>query len=383
MQHIVVVGGGAAAVSAIETLRQDGFTGEITLVSAESGLPYDRPPLSKQVLAGQWEIERTALRRPEDIDALGVAWIGGRSATALDPAGRTVTLDSGRRLAYDGLIIATGVSARPLPFGTDLAGVHALRTEADARALRTAFDTGSRLVVVGAGLIGSEVAATARKLGLDVTLVDPAPVPLMRQLGERFGALMTRVHRANGTELHLGTGVRDLIGVDGRVTAVELDDGTALPADCVLVAVGSVPATDWLAGSGLELDRGALVCDQYCRAAPGIYAAGDVAAWQHPGYGRRLRIEHRTNATEQGRAAARNMLGAEQPFSPVPYFWTDQYDIKIQGYGLLEGEDIEIAEGSPEDGRFVAVYRSGGKPIGALGWNSARRMRHYRPLLDA
>ncbi|MFI7008816.1 NAD(P)/FAD-dependent oxidoreductase [Streptomyces sp. NPDC050145] len=383
MQHIVVVGGGASAISACETLRHEGFAGQLTLVSAESGLPYDRPPLSKQVLSGQWGIERIALRSSQEIDELGVTWLGGRRATSLDPTRRVVGLDDGRHLVFDGAIIATGVSARQLPFGAALAGIHVLRTGADARALQTAFESGPRVVVVGAGLIGSEVAATARKLGLDVTLVDPEPVPLMRQLGRNFGESIAQAHRANGVALRMEAGVRGFTGGAGRVTGVELDDGTVLPAECVLVAIGSVPATEWLASSGLTLDRGALVCDQYCQAAPDIYAAGDVAAWQHPGYGRRLRVEHRTNATEQGRAAALNLLGAEQPFSPVPYFWTDQYDIKIQGYGLLEGEDVELAEGSPEEGRFVAVYRSGGKPVGLLGWNSARRMRHFRPLLDA
>lgn len=385
MRELVVVGAGVAGLTAAETLREEGFAGKLTVVSAEDGLPYDRPPLSKQVLSGEWEFERTALRTRTEIDRLDADWIGNCRATALEPSGRTLSLTDGRQLRYDGLVIATGVVPRPLPFGTGLAGVRVLRSQADAQALRADLVGGARLVVVGAGLIGSEVAATARKLGVDVALVDAAPVPLLRQLGEQFGRLIGEAHQANGVELHLGSGVRGLASADGRVTGVELADGSTLPADCVLVAIGSLPGTDWLVSSGLPLEAGAVVCDQYCQVAPGIAAAGDVALWDHPGYHRRLRVEHRTNAAEQGRAAARNLLAAadQQPFSPIPYFWTDQYDIKIQAHGLLEGNDVRIAEGSPREGRFVALYHRGSRPVGVLSWNSARRMRDYRPLLGA
>ncbi|MFI9721118.1 NAD(P)/FAD-dependent oxidoreductase [Streptomyces sp. NPDC052396] len=379
MDRIVVVGASAAGLTAADTLRRDGFTGTLTLVGDEPRPPYDRPPLSKQVLAGDWEPERTAL--PARLQAGELRLELGRRATGVDPAARTVTLDGGERLPYDGLLIATGLRPRRLPFGHDLAGVHMLRTLDDALTLRTQLLAGPRVVVIGAGFLGSEIAATARGLGLDVVLVDIAPTPLAGQVGIEMGELVAGLHREHGVRLHLGRGVARFAGENGRVRAVVLDDGTRLDAEAVVVAIGSVPAVDWLAGSGIPVGDGVL-CDHTCRAAPGVYAAGDVANWPHPALGRRVRLEQRTNATQQAIAAARNLLAGPAgavPYAPVPFGWTDQYDARIQIHGWCPaGARAEIVEGDPRTGKFVALYHQDGRVVGALGWNSARALRGYR-----
>ncbi len=391
MDSIVIVGGGAAGLAAVETLRQEGYAGPLTMVCDEPELPYDRPPLSKQVLTGAWDPERTRFREAGHYADLGIRLVRGR-ADALDANGRTVYLTDGYPLRFDGLVIATGVRPRRLPAGHDLSGVHVLRDQPDVAALRAAFAVGGRVAIVGGGFLGMEVAAAARGLGLDVTVIEPLAQPMIRQVGPMIGAEVARLHRAHGVDLRTGIGAASLIGDGGmtsdgdaagtRVTGVELTDGSTVPADCVLVAIGSVPATDWLGTSGLALGDG-VECDQYCRAAPGIYAAGDVASWVNPRYQRRMRIEHRMNATEQGAAAALNLLkGDVQPFAPLPYFWSDQYDVKIQVHGYPpDGAEAALEEGSPADGKFVALYRKDGQPAAALGWNSPARLIRYRKLL--
>lgn len=381
IQNIVVVGGGAAGVAAVETLRRDGYTGALTLLCGESTLPYDRPPLSKQVLTGAWELARTQLRDEQQYRDLDVE-LRHVGATGLDVEGRRVRLADGTELAYDGVIVATGVQPRRLPAGHDLAGVHVLRGHVDAEGLRGALTPGTRLVVVGAGLIGLEVAASARGLGLDVTVVEPAAQPMLRQVGPRIGAIIADLHREQGVDLRLGVGVAELRGEGGAVDAVVLSDGTVVDADCVLVSIGAEPTVGWLRDSGLTLGNG-VECDEFCRAAPGVYAAGDVASWPNPRYGRRMRLEHRTNASEQGGAAAQNLLrdfaGEDRkPFTPLPYFWTDQYNVKIQAHGVLaEDADIEIEQG-PAEGRWVAVFRTGGQVTGVLGWNAPTLVLPYR-----
>ncbi|MFE5581767.1 NAD(P)/FAD-dependent oxidoreductase [Kitasatospora sp. NPDC056531] len=381
MDRIVVVGASAAGLTAADTLRREGFTGTLTMVGEEPHLPYDRPPLSKQVLAGDRQPHRTTLRPATDLRRLQMDLRLGWRAVGLDPIARTVTLADDERLGYDGLIIATGLRPRRLPFGHDLAGVHVLRTVDDALALRAELLAGPRLVVIGAGFLGSEIAATARGLGLDVALVDVEPTPLARQVGTRVGELVAELHRGRGVRLHLRRRVTSLTGERGRVTAVVLDDGTRLPADVVVVAIGSVPATDWLTGSGIPLGDGVL-CDRTCRAAPGVYAAGDVANWPHPAAGGRVRLEQRTNATQQAVTAAKNLLagpdGATR-FTPTPFGWTDQYDTKIQIHGWAPADSqVELVDGDPQEGRFVALYRSDGRVVGALGWNSPRALLQHR-----
>jgi 3-phenylpropionate/trans-cinnamate dioxygenase ferredoxin reductase subunit len=381
MDSVLIVGGGAAALAAVETLRSQGYAGALTMVCDEPELPYDRPPLSKQVLTGAWDPDRTRFREAAHYADLGVRLVRGR-AGALDVDARTVYLSDGYPLRFDGLIIATGVRPRRLPAGHELAGVHVLRDHPDVAALRAAFAGTPRVVIVGGGFLGLEVAAAARGLGLDVTVIEPLAQPMIRQVGPMIGAEVARLHREHGVDLRTGVGVTELMGEGGVLSGVALTDGSVVPAECALVAIGAVPATEWLGTSGLTIGDG-VECDEFCRAAPGIYAAGDVASWVNPRYQRRMRVEHRMNATEQGRAAAVNLLqGDVEPFAPLPYFWSDQYNVKIQVHGhRSDGAEAAIEEGSPAEGKFVALYREDGAPTAVLGWNSPARLIRYRKLL--
>ncbi|MFI1854230.1 NAD(P)/FAD-dependent oxidoreductase [Streptomyces sp. NPDC020480] len=379
-RDLVIVGASAAGLATAEALRNKGYDGALTLIGDEPHLPYDRPPLSKQVLSGDWQPERVRLRDEEAIGRLDADFRLGRRAAGLDIARRKVLLDGGDRLPFGALVIATGVTPRRLP-GDDLAGVHVLRTLDDALTLRTHLLARPKAVVVGAGFLGAEVAAVARTMGLEVTLVDPLPVPMRRQLGDRIGELVGQMHSDHGVALRLGVGVARFLESAGRVVAVELADDTKLDADLVLVAVGSTPATDWLTDSGLPLGNG-VECGARCQAAPGIYAAGDVASWHNPHFGLRMRVEHRLNATEQGMAVAADLLGEQRPFAPIPYFWSDQYDARIQAYGIFPDDaDVKIVHGSLDDRRFVAAYGHEGKVVGVLGWNSHRELRKLRQLV--
>jgi NADPH-dependent 2,4-dienoyl-CoA reductase/sulfur reductase-like enzyme len=359
VKRIVVVGASAAGLAAAETLRREGYGGSVTLIGAELDAPYDRPPLSKQILSSEWDASRLALRTADQLAALDLDLRLGVVATALDRDTGHVLLSGGERIGYDGLIVATGVRPRLLPGSP----AHVLRTVHDALALRKHLGPGRRLMVVGAGFLGAEAAAVARRLGCAVTLLEPAPVPLAHALGTEIGGMLADVHREQGVDLR--TGVEVSAVVPG---GVRLAGGDLVEADEVLVAIGSRPNIEWLAGSGLEVADG-LVCDQYSAAAPEIYGAGDVARWHHPLFGVPMRIEHRTNAAEQGMAAARNLLhpDARKPFAPVPYFWSDQYDLKIQAYGYLRGHDsVEIVAGDLGQRRFLAAYRTGGRLAGVV-----------------
>jgi len=377
-ESIAVVGAGAAGVSAVEALRDAGFAGLLTLVGDEPGLPYDRPPLSKQVLVDQTHPGRVLLRDAERFDHLDVTRRHAR-ATELDRAHQRIQLADGSTVDYDGVVVATGVTPRRLAFGHDLHGVHVLRTADDALALRADLLKARRVAVVGGGFLGTEVAASATKLDCEVVVVDPLPLPMAGQLGPAVAERLMSLHQRNGVTVRTGRVPTGCTARDGRCTGVELDDGTTLAADCVLVAIGCVPAVEWLRSAGLELGNG-IECDEYCRAAENVYAAGDVARWPNARFGTRMRIEHRTNAGEQGRAAARNLvLGDVEPFAPLPYFWSDQFDVKIQAHGWLNlAEPVEIVEG--ESG-FVALYRSGGRLAGVLGWNAFKQLRPYRKEL--
>jgi NADPH-dependent 2,4-dienoyl-CoA reductase/sulfur reductase-like enzyme len=374
--RVVVVGASLAGLSALETLRQEGFDGDLIAVGAETHLPYDRPPLSKQVLQGQWEPEKTVLRDEGQYDALGVSWHLGRRATGLDPVARTVTLDDGEPLAYDGLVIATGAIPRWLPGSRELAGVHVLRTLDECLALRAELETASRLCVVGAGFIGAEVAASDRVRGVDVTVLEALPAPLARAFPAELGAACAALHLDQGVDLRCGVTVAGFEGND-RVTGVRLGDGPVVDADVVVVGIGVVPETGWLEASGLTLDNG-VVCDSTCAtSAPGVVAAGDIARWPNNLFGETMRVEHWSNAVEQGAAAAKRLLAA-------PYFWSDQYDTKIQFLGrCLPTDEVRVVDGSIEEGRFVALFGRDGRLMGALAFNRPRLLMGYRKLLAA
>jgi NADPH-dependent 2,4-dienoyl-CoA reductase/sulfur reductase-like enzyme len=381
--HVLVVGASAAGLVASEALRRKGYQGRVTVLGAEPHLPYDRPPLSKQVLCGNWQPERAQLRQPDVLSTLDAEFVLGDPAAGLDVAARTIHTASGRELTADAIILATGLRPRTLAGQDGLSGVHVLRTLDDALALRKDLLSCSRVVVVGDGVLGAEITATVRGMGLAVTMAGPQPAPLTYQLGTLVASRLAALHAANGVELRLGSGVVGLSEQDGRVTGVLLETGEVLPADVVVVAFGAAPATEWLAGSGLLCDNG-IVCDSRCRAAEGIYAAGDVARWHHETLDVLLRLENRTNATEQAVAVAANILGADQPYVPVPYFWTDQFDAKIHVHGTLPiGADVSVVEGEPEAGRFVAQYRHGGVVTGVLGWNMPKQARLRRQELVA
>jgi 3-phenylpropionate/trans-cinnamate dioxygenase ferredoxin reductase component len=389
---IVIVGASLAGLRAAQAIRTAGHEGPVVVVGDEEHLPYTRPPLSKELLAGAQEAEQCALPSAK----VDVRWRLGTRAVGLDLARREVILADGARavggaagrdrLGYDRLLIATGARARQWP-GALPDGVFMLRGLEDALALRAALDARPRLAVVGAGFIGCEVAATARKRGLEVTLMDIAHQP-MTALGAAVGERCADLHRAHGVDLRLGVGVDRFEG-DGRLEAIRLADGTRVEADVAVVALGAIPNTDWLADSGLELQPG-VVCDATlaARDAEDVFAAGDAAAWPHPmADGGTIRIEHWTNAAEQGAAAARNLLappGERIPYEAVPYFWSDQYDVKIQSVGLpARAERVTVLEATPEGDRLVLGGERGGRLVAAIGFNAARRLPFYRGRLAA
>jgi NADPH-dependent 2,4-dienoyl-CoA reductase/sulfur reductase-like enzyme len=366
--RVVVVGASAGGLATAEALRRLGYGGHVTIVGNEPHLPYDRPPLSKQVLTGELDPGELLLRSPADIDALELDLRLGETATGIDPEGRSVTLAGGAAVGYDALVVATGVRPRRLAGTEGLRGVHTLRTLEDAVTLKERLRPGRHLVVVGAGFIGAEAAASARGLGLDVTVIEPAAVPLAHALGEEVGRALTRAHRDHGVDLRTGVAVEGVLSRGGQVTGVRLTDGSVVPGQDIVVGIGTHPNTEWLLGSGLLLDDG-LVCDEFSAAAPGVYGVGDVARWHNPLFGKTMRIEHRTNAAEQGLAVARNLAepAARRPFAPVPYFWSDQYDTKIQAYGYLRGhEEVVVIDGDLGGRRFIAAYRSGDRVAGIV-----------------
>ena len=382
---VSIVGASLAGYWAAETLRRDGFEGRISLIGDEPHAPYDRPPLSKKFLAGDLDDDRLPLTTAEKLADLGLEMRLGCRATGLDVATRTLEVD-GVAEPYDGLLIATGARCRNLPGTAGLAGVHTLRTRDDAEAIRDALANGARrVVVVGAGFIGAEVASTAIGRGAEVTMVEALEAPFGRVLGVEMGAVMADVHRQHGVDLRTGVGVDEVLG-DDRLAGVRLADGATLEADLLVVGIGVVPNTDWLEGSGLTLDDG-VVCDETCLAAPDVVAAGDVARWANPRYGEVMRVEHWDNAVQQGVHAARRLLQSDEeatPYAPVPWFWTDQYDRKVQLAGRPHTDDeVRVVAGSTAEHRFAAFYGRDGRFTAALGMNRPRQVMQSKGLLDA
>jgi 3-phenylpropionate/trans-cinnamate dioxygenase ferredoxin reductase subunit len=381
MQTIAIVGANVGGGRAAEALRQEGFDGRIVLIGAEPERPYERPPLSKELLWGTAEEERLYLR-PEAYYAEQQIelWLGVR-ATGLDPAARQLQLADGRSLPYDKLLIATGAAPRWLQVpGADLDGILVLRTLADARALRRRIEGARRVVVVGAGFIGAEVAASCRRAGLEVVALEAAAVPLERALGSEVGQIYAEIHRAHGVDLRTNEALAGFRG-QGKVEQVLGTSGAAFECDFALVGVGVRPECGWLEGSGVALENGVLV-DELCRTnVPEVYAAGDVANWWHPRLGERLRVEHYDNAQNQGVAAARSMLGRGEPYGPVPFFWSDQYGLNLQYVGHASGQDEVVLRGSVEDGSWSAFYLRDGRLRAALGVNRYRDVSAARQLI--
>ena len=383
LSNIIVVGGSLAGIRSAEALRRRGYEGRLALVGAEVERPYDRPPLSKELLRGDREPEKIQLTRDDVFEALELDLHLGVAAEALAPEDRCLQLANGDRLPYDGLVIATGARARALPGVEPMPGLHTLRSLEDALEIRAALGKSPRVAVVGAGFIGAEVAASCRQLGLEVSMIESLPSPMARVLNARVGAVCSAAHRDHGVDLRLGVGVEAVEG-DGRVEGLKLSDGSRIEADLVVVGIGATPETGWLETSGLPLEDG-VVCDSRCATpAPGVVAAGDVARWHHEGYGESIRIEHWTNAVEQADAAAARLLEGEAapPFTPVPFVWSDQFDLKIQATGRIHPDDeMFIAHGSLEDRRFVALFGREGRLQGALALNRVRDLIGYRRML--
>jgi len=360
---IVIVGGGLAAARTAEQLRRAEDAGAITIVSDEEHVPYDRPPLSKEVLRA--EADDVLLQPASFYDENDITVQLGSGVTTLDTAAKTVSLANGDVVSYDELIIATGLVPKRIPSLPDLEGIRTLRTFDDSIAMREHAGSASRAVIIGAGFIGCEVAASLRKLGVEVTIVEPQPTPLASVLGEQIGELVARLHRAEGVDVRCGIGVSGVTGTE-HVEKVMLSDGTELDADLVVVGIGSRPSTDWLDGTGIEVDNG-VVCDDAGRAsAPNVWAIGDVASWRRV-TGHQVRVEHWSNVAEQARVLVPTMLGAEVAATvTVPYFWSDQYDVKIQCLGEPEADDVvHVVE---DDGRkFLAYYERDGVVVGVVG----------------
>lgn len=383
MSRIVIVGGSAAGLATAEALRRFHYEGELVVVGDELCNAYDRPPLSKQVLAGEWDEARAALFPPARLERIGAELRLGRRAVALDTGHRRVDLDDGAVLSYDDVVIATGVRPRILP-GADAEGAFVLRTLDHSRALGAAVRRHGRIVIVGAGFLGLEVAATARKLGADVVVLEPMPHPLSNRIGTHAAQRLLRLHADAGVDVRCGESVKALAVSETAgqsvVEGVLTGDGEMVESSVVLVAIGCVPNTGWLADSGLDLADG-IGCDEHCQAAPHVWAAGDVARWHHAGLGQSLRLEHRMNATEQATAVAANITGQPRAFTPVPFFWTDHYQTKIQLAGILP-PDAEEREEVEDETSFVHSFWAEGRMVGVIGWNAAKAMMPLRRALD-
>jgi 3-phenylpropionate/trans-cinnamate dioxygenase ferredoxin reductase component len=395
-QRIVVVGAGLGGLRAAEQLRSAGFAGDVVVIGDEPHLPYTRPPLSKEGLAGDLSHDTLVFRRKASVD--DVTWRLGESVLTADLAARTITLAGGSELAYDGLVAATGVSARRLPLDAPPQWRHVVRTLDDASALRAALKPGCSVVVIGAGFIGCEVAATARVLGCSVQVVDPLPVPLLRPLGIELGTELQHRHEKQGVRFHLGRTIARLRGDATGPHHVVLDDGTELEVDVVVEAVGSIPNVSWLSGNNLDLTDGVL-CDEGLRplkpTGPITTAVviGDIARFPNLLFDDvPRRVEHWNIPTETAKRAARVLLAGLEalptdelpPFRPMPAFWSDQYDLRLQSFGLpgLGGHDIRILEGDLSD-EVVMGYRRDGVLVGVVMLGLIRRSAHYRDLIAA
>lgn len=386
LKQVVVVGAGVAGTRAAETLRKEGYDGALTIVGAERHAPYHRPPLSKKLLTGKVQRAGVDLAPQLDIDA---RVLREASAVGLDLHKCTVGVRDGDRiqeLGFDGLVIATGAAARQWPDGPVPDGVFVLRTVDDCLAIRERLDAHPRVVVVGGGFIGAEVAATCRSLGLDVVLVERSAGPLLSALGEEMAQRYAELHRGHGVDVRANASVEEFVG-EGHIRAVRLTDGSEIKADLVVIGLGVDPVTDWLAGSGLRVDNG-VVCDASCAVEGGtnVVAAGDVARWWHPLYETHLRVEHWDHAARQAAAAARTLLagpGQGEAYSEVPYFWSDQYDVKLQLVGIPHDYDaLHVIEGDADGWDFVAAYGKQGRTIAVVSTRPGQARKYSQAIAD-
>jgi 3-phenylpropionate/trans-cinnamate dioxygenase ferredoxin reductase subunit len=365
----VIVGASLAGAKAAETLREEGFDGRLVLLGDEGERPYERPPLSKDYLRGEVGREKVYVHDEGFYTQHDVELRLGRSAVSLDTSTRELELDGGERLRYDRLLLTTGAEPRRLAIpGAELGGVMYLRSVRDSDALRERLDRGGAVVVVGAGWIGAEVAASARQRGLDVTLIEPASVPLERVLGADVGAIYRDIHADHGVQMLPGTGVEAFEG-DKGVERVRTSDGRDLECDFVVVGVGVEPRTALAADAGVAVDNGVLVDEHLQTSAPGVFAAGDVANAQHPFYGERVRVDHWANALNQGPAAARNMLGRQSAYERLPYFFSDQYDVGMEYTGFARDWDRVVFRGDPATREFIAFWLVGDRVVAGMNVN--------------
>ena len=370
-QHdpVVIVGGGLAGATAAFALRERGMDGRIVIVSEEPQLPYERPPLSKTYLRGEQPLDDAFVKPAAEYESRSIELLSGRRAVQLDPVARRVNLDDGSDLAYGALLIATGSAPRRLDVeGGDLAGIHLLRTAADADSLRAAAADAKTIVVIGAGWIGTEVAASLTQMGHAVTLVSDTDQPLQRVLGPEIGKVYADLHAAHGVTIVNGM-VASLVG-EGSVSGVRLTDGRSLPADLVVVGIGAIPRTKLALRGGLEIKEGGIAVDEYLRTSvPSIYAAGDIAAAWHPRFGRHIRVEHWDNAIQQGLTAAANIAGANEPYTRTPYFYSDQFDLGMEYRGFAPEWGRVVVRGDIAAREFLAFWLADGRVVAAMNAN--------------
>ena len=382
---VVVVGASLGGLRTASALRRLGFVGRITLAGDEAHLPYDRPPLSKEVLTGEKQPDDAVFRTAEFFEEQGIELRLGSPAVALDGDSRTITLATGERLDYEAAVIATGARPRRIPGMETVPGVNVMRTLDDSRAIRSAFDHVRHLVVVGAGFIGSEVAASARSRGIDVTIIEVADQPLVMAVGAEVGERCAALHGAYGAELRCGVGVVGVDQVPGGL-AVRLSDGSAVSCDVVVVGIGVIPNIEWLDGSGMETDR-AVICDRSMRTSlPDVYALGDLASWPNQRFGQRMRVEHWTNTVEQSTTVARNIINnfagdAPVAYSGIPYFWSDQYGHRLQLVGLASRDEVVFVHDAEDGPALMALYRRGDRLGGAFAIEMMGPLMKMRRLL--
>jgi 3-phenylpropionate/trans-cinnamate dioxygenase ferredoxin reductase component len=379
-QTFVIVGAGLAGAKAAETLREEGYDGRLVLLGAEPERPYERPPLSKEYLRGETDREQAYVHEAAFYDEHGIELRSGEHVVRLDPGRRELTLQSDEQLAYDRLLLTTGSAPRRLSVpGSELEGVHYLRTLGDSDALRARLDAGGRLVVVGAGWIGCEVAASARQRGIEVTVIAPHSVPFARVLGSEVGAIYRDIHVDHGVEMLLGTAIAAIEGAD-RVERIRLNDGRMIDCDAVVVGIGATPRAMLAAAAGLAVHNGILVDERLETSAPGIFAAGDVANQLHPSLGR-LRVEHWDNALQQGPAAARSMLGSTDGYARLPYFFSDQYDVGMEYSGHATDWDRIVFRGDPATREFIAFWLRDGRVLAGMNVNVWDVAETIQPLI--